>query len=115
MLLIFLSNIFNYFLFKQLIKSSPPSYPSHSPHKITRHSALIITFLLLIQSISSTKTNLCHSCLAQCKLIEGGKIDPNKCDCGGNNDNDNETCIAENCFVKIELFLEEMIGIVQVN
>uniref|UniRef100_A0A915NQJ5 Uncharacterized protein n=1 Tax=Meloidogyne floridensis TaxID=298350 RepID=A0A915NQJ5_9BILA len=108
MSLIFSSNIFNYFLFKQ------PSYPSYSPYKITRHSALIFTFLLLIHSISSTKTNLCHSCLAQCKLIEGGKIDPNKCDCGGNN-NENETCIAENCFVKIELFLEEMIGIVQVN
>uniref|UniRef100_A0A1I8BC12 Activin_recp domain-containing protein n=1 Tax=Meloidogyne hapla TaxID=6305 RepID=A0A1I8BC12_MELHA len=109
LLIFLLLNIFYYFFFKKSIKNNKSSLFSFY-FKISRFTSLIIILCLLFSSIQTTKTIKCHTCLTQCKLIENGNLDPIKCDCGGN---DNETCIAENCFVKIELFREEMVGIVQ--
>ncbi|VDM37030.1 unnamed protein product [Toxocara canis] len=52
----------------------------------------------------------CYSCFTHCKTLASGKIDPQSCDCRGQ-----ETCIGQACFAKIEIFPDELTAIVQLN
>ncbi|KAH7731982.1 Protein F59F5.5 [Aphelenchoides avenae] len=50
----------------------------------------------------------CHSCMSFCKTLPSGKLDPERCDCVGN-----ETCSGDYCFAKVETFPEEYTAIIQ--
>jgi hypothetical protein len=94
---------------------------------------LIATSLLLplhniLVHSTALSTHQCHSCLAQCKLLPDGRPDPTKCDCGtadentsegedggAENVNGMEMCMGQSCFVKLELFPDESVAIVQVQ
>ncbi|KAI6188000.1 hypothetical protein M3Y98_00306300 [Aphelenchoides besseyi] len=65
----------------------------------------LLSFLLTANPTDAVE---CHSCLSYCKILPDGQLDIESCDCVGN-----QTCSAENCFAKVELFNSESVAIVQ--
>ncbi|KAI6177116.1 hypothetical protein M3Y97_00872100 [Aphelenchoides bicaudatus] len=69
---------------------------------------LFISLTAIILDQRFANATECYSCLSHCKILPDGRIDMNTCDCTGN-----QTCTAQNCFVKVELFSAESVAIVQ--
>ncbi|KAL3102259.1 hypothetical protein niasHS_003668 [Heterodera schachtii] len=73
------------------------------------HLFAVLLVLFALSSFSLAHLQLCHSCLAHCKIMPDGKPQLDTCECGQGGD----SCEGQQCFAKLELFPEESVAVLQ--